>query len=74
MKNVINLIIIYGCLFLMDLLFAQDINEIYNQAKEALMEGDYNEALLKVNGARTLIMVDPNLDPNEVYLTNCYLK
>jgi hypothetical protein len=74
MKNVINVLTIICCLCLVNQIFAVDINELYEQAQNALMEGDYNEALIKVNEARTLIMVDPNLDPNEVYFNKLLPK
>jgi hypothetical protein len=74
MKNVINVLTIICCLCLVNQVFAVDINELFEQAQNALMEGDYNEALIKVNEARTLIMVDPNLDPNEVYFNKLLPK
>jgi hypothetical protein len=63
MNSVIRFLIIF--LFLSAVsLFAQDVQEIYNEAKSALTAGDYETALLKISIAQVMIEKDPNLDPN----------
>jgi phage shock protein A len=74
MKRVNSIIIMLIILFLLNQLYAQDIEKIYGQAKTALQAGDYNKALLRINEARTQIMVDPRLDPNDVYFNKLLPK
>jgi hypothetical protein len=47
---------------------AQDIQELYDTAKQALLNGDYQTALDKVTQGREQIANDPNLDPNGLFM------
>ena len=63
MKNAIKVFFI-GLVFFSLSLFAQDLQEVYSEAKSALLEGNVEEALLQISVAHALIDEDPNLDPN----------
>ena len=63
MKSVCRLFFIFIILFNISL-FAQNVQEVYEDAKSALMQGDYESALLKITIAQAMIEEDPNLDPN----------
>lgn len=49
-------------------LYAQDIQDLYEQAKEALRSADYQSCLDKVAAAKAEISGDPRLDPNGVFM------
>ena len=63
MKNAIKVLFI-GLVFFSLSLFAQDLQEVYSEAKSALLEGNVEEALLQISVAHALIDEDPNIDPN----------
>ncbi|MBN2426620.1 MAG: hypothetical protein JXR46_06055 [Calditrichaceae bacterium] len=66
MKNASKLIVII--LFLISLpLYAQDIQEVYEEAKSALLDGNYESAQLKVSMAYAMIDDDQNIDPNGTF-------
>ncbi len=48
-------------------LFAQDVQTLYDQAKEALAAGKYELALNMISEARADIQKDPQLDPNQAF-------
>jgi predicted transcriptional regulator len=50
------------------LLYAQDVQELYEQAKEALKSADYQTCLDKVAAAKAEISQDAKLDPNGVFM------
>jgi hypothetical protein len=68
MKNVIKHLTV---LFILSLgfstLLAQDIEQLYEQAKSALLQGDYQNAYSLIADAQQRIQLDPNLDPNGAY-------
>jgi hypothetical protein len=63
MKNVTKILFI-SLIFVCLPLFAQDLQEVYSDAKAALLEGNVDEALLQISVAHALIDEDPNVDPN----------
>jgi len=67
MKNVIRFWIVFFILLLGYNLLAQDIEELYEQAKSALLLGDYRKASTMIADAQQRILLDPNLDPNAAY-------
>jgi chromosome segregation ATPase len=67
MKNVIKISIVLFILILGYNLPAQDIEQLYEQAKSALLQGDYAKASTLVADAQQRIQLDPNLDPNGAY-------
>jgi hypothetical protein len=63
MKNTPRCIV--SLLFLMiSLTIAQDVQPTYEEAKIALLDGDYKTALEKIDAAKAQIQADPKLDPN----------
>ena len=63
MKNAIKILFI-GLFFFNLSLFAQDLQEVYAEAKSALLEGNVEKALLQISVAHAMIDEDPNIDPN----------
>jgi len=63
MKNAIKILFISLFIFCLSL-YAQDLQEVYSDAKAALLEGDVEGALLQISVAHALIDEDPNVDPN----------
>jgi archaellum component FlaC len=63
MKNAIKILCI-GLIFFNLSLFAQDLQEVYAEAKSALLEGNVEKALLQISVAHAMIDEDPNIDPN----------
>ncbi len=63
MKNAIKMLFI-GLIFFSLSLFAQDLQEVYTDAKSALLEGNVEKALLQISVAYAMIDEDPNVDPN----------
>ncbi len=55
-------------LLLAPLLQAQDVQDLYEQAKEALRQADYQTCLDKIAAAKAEISQDPQLDPNGVFM------
>ncbi len=55
-------------LLLAPLLQAQDVQDLYEQAKEALRQADYQTCLDKIAAAKAEITQDPQLDPNGVFM------
>ncbi len=53
---------------------AQDIQSLYDEAKEVLLSGDYQAALDKVSAAKAEIVSDPNLDPNGAFMNKLLPK
>jgi hypothetical protein len=51
----------------MTVVFAQDVQELYDRAREALSSGDYELAATLINEAKSDISRDPQLDPNHVF-------
>jgi hypothetical protein len=74
MKHAPNKLILLVALLMAQLLFAQDIQDLYDEAKQALLNGDYQIALNKVSEAKTQIMIDPNLDPNNTFMNKLLPK
>jgi len=74
MKNAKNKLLLIAVLLLAQVLFAQDIQDLYDEAKQALMQGDYQIALNKVSEAKTQIQIDPNLDPNNTFMNKLLPK
>ncbi len=67
MKNVNKIAIVLLILFLGSTLLAQDIEQLYEQARSSLLAGDYQKAAALVADAQQRIQLDPNLDPNGAY-------
>lgn len=67
MKNAVSKLLILVALLWARVVLAQDVQELYDVAKGALLNGDYQTALDKVADAKARIMMDPNLDPNGVF-------
>ena len=67
MKNAVSKLLIMVALLWPTFVLAQDVQELYDAAKQALLNGDYQIALDKVADAKAQIMMDPNLDPNGVF-------
>jgi archaellum component FlaC len=63
MKNAIKILCI-GLIFFNLSLFAQDLQEVYAEAKSSLLEGNVEKALLQISVAHAMIDEDPNIDPN----------
>jgi len=68
MKPAASKLIVLTALLLAHFVVAQDIQSLYDEAKEALMRGDYQTALDKISAAKAEIVSDPNLDPNGTYM------
>jgi hypothetical protein len=66
MKNLIKLSLLFG-LILFRLAFAQEVQELYDQAKLSLLQGDCQSALTKISAAKVQIQNDANLDPNGMF-------
>jgi hypothetical protein len=66
MKRMINYL---SCVvfLLSSLSLAQDIQSIYETAKSALLQGDYQTSLSKIAEAKNQIAADPKLDPNKTF-------
>ncbi len=67
MKNVNKVAAVLLILFLGSTLFAQDIEQLYEQARSTLLAGDYQRAAALIADAQQRIQLDPNLDPNGAY-------
>lgn len=67
MKNVANKVLILIVLVWTQFTLAQDVQELYDEAKSALLNGDYQTALVRVSTARAQIESNPNLDPNGAF-------
>jgi hypothetical protein len=67
MKNAVNKLLILVALLWASLVLAQDVQELYDAAKGALLNGDYSTALVKISDAKAQIAMDPNLDPNGAF-------
>jgi len=63
MKTINSLLL----LFAVSILFAQDVQNLYDQAREALTAGNYELALDMVSSAKSDIEKDPQLDPNHLF-------
>ncbi|MEJ2545198.1 MAG: hypothetical protein P8Y99_14110 [Calditrichaceae bacterium] len=57
-------ILFMSLLFISLPLFAQELQDVYSDAKSALLEGDVEGALLQISVAHAMIEEDPNVDPN----------
>ena len=55
-------------------LYAQDAQQIYDEAKSELLQGNYESALLKITIGYALIEEDPNLDPNGNFTKQLFPK
>ena len=67
MKNVASKLLILVALLWTQLVLAQDVQELYDAAKQSLLNGDYVTALTKISDAKAQIVMDPRLDPNGVF-------
>jgi hypothetical protein len=67
MKNAVSKLLILVVLLWAQFVLAQDVQELYDAAKQALLNGDYITALTKISDAKAQIEMDPNLDPNGVF-------
>lgn len=67
MKNAASKLVILIVLLWAQLAVAQDVQEIYDSAKGALLKGDYITALTKISDANAQIVMDPRLDPNGAF-------
>ncbi len=67
MKSVPGKLLILVALLWAQFVFAQDVQELYDEAKQALLNGNYQTALNMVADANAQIITDPNLDPNGVF-------
>lgn len=67
MKNAISKWLLGALICWASVALAQDVQEIYEAAKAALLKGDYQVALVKISDARAQIAMDPRLDPNGVF-------
>ena len=67
MKSVVNKLFILVVLVWAQFVLAQDVQELYNTAKQSLLNGDYVTALTKISDAKAQIVMDPRLDPNGVF-------
>ena len=46
---------------------AQDLQSTYEEAKNALLEGDYRTSLIKIADVKNQIQADPKIDPNQTF-------
>ncbi len=67
MRHAVSKFVVVVVLFWGAGLWAQDIQELYEAAKEALLNGNYMLALTRISDAQAQIESDPNLDPNGVF-------
>jgi lipoate synthase len=67
MKNAVNKLLVLVGLLWAQFALAQDVQELYDSAKGALLNGDYITALTKISDAKAQIGMDPKLDPNGVF-------
>ncbi|RPH90900.1 MAG: hypothetical protein EHM72_18555 [Calditrichaeota bacterium] len=67
MKNISNKFWVLLALVVAPLVSAQDIQEKVDQARQALLIGDYRTAMNLAADANTQIQNDPKLDPNSVF-------
>jgi len=67
MKNAVNKLLVLAALLWSQFVLAQDVQELYDAAKQALLNSDYITALTKISDAKAQIVMDPNLDPNGVF-------
>lgn len=74
MKSVLSKLLILTALLLAQTLMAQDIQDLYDDAKQALLNGNFEIALNKISEAKTQIMIDPNLDPNGAFMNKLLPK
>ncbi len=74
MKNVASKSLLIVALLWAQLVFAQDIQELYDNAKQALLNGDYQTALNQISEAKAQIRQDPNLDPNGAFMNRLLPK
>jgi len=74
MKRAASKLCVLAALFAAHWVVAQDIQSLYEEAKESLLSGDYQAALDKVSAAKAEIASDPNLDPNGTYMNRLLPK
>lgn len=67
MKSAMSKLMIFAVLLTAQVISAQDIQELYEGAKHALLNGNYQAALDRVAQAQKQIAGDSNLDPNGVF-------
>lgn len=67
MKNAISRWLLGVVIIWSSAALAQDVQQIYESAKAALLNGDYQTALVKISDARAQIAMDPQLDPNGAF-------
>jgi len=67
MKNAVSKLLVLVTLLWAPLILAQDVQELYDAAKQSVLNGDYQTALNKIGDAKYQIEMDPNLDPNGVF-------
>jgi hypothetical protein len=67
MKSAMSRLMVLAVLLAASVISAQDIQELYEEAKQALLDGNCQTALDKIAQARTQIAGDANLDPNGVF-------
>lgn len=67
MKNISNKIWLALALVAAPFVSAQDIQEMVDQARQALLAADYRTAMNLAADAETMIQNDPKLDPNLVF-------
>ena len=74
MKNAASRSLLLVALLWAQIVFAQDIQELYDNAKQALLNGDYQTALNQISAAKSQISQDPNLDPNGAFMNRLLPK
>ncbi len=67
MKNAVSKLLLVIALLWAPFVLAQDVQELYDAAKQSLLNGDYQAALDKISEAKDQIAMDPNVDPNGVF-------
>lgn len=67
MKNAVSKLLCLVILLWAPFALAQDVQQLYDAAKGALLNGDYITALTKISDAKAQIVMDPKLDPNGVF-------
>lgn len=67
MKSAANRFLLWIMLLWAPWVLAQDVQDLYDDARQALLNGNYQKALALVSDARARIQSDPNIDPNGVF-------
>jgi len=67
MKNAIIRWLVLVALLWAPLALAQDVQELYDAARQSLLNGNYQSALNHIAEAKEQIALDSNLDPNGVF-------